>query len=86
VGWSRASPRLELLEIRLSVAIPPHRRCAADAIRGHRDGHAVLDAAICASSFLCTRIFCRTGAVSKPPAKPSGFIPGWDWGGAAAVL
>jgi hypothetical protein len=38
VGWSRASPHLELLEIRLSAEIPPHQRLAAGAIRGHRDG------------------------------------------------
>jgi hypothetical protein len=45
-------------------------------IRGHRDDHAMLDAKISASSFICARIFCSSGATSKRPAKPSGFIPG----------
>jgi hypothetical protein len=66
--WSRVSPRHELLEIQISAALPPHRRLPAGAIRGHWDGHAVLDAAICASSFLYARIFCRSGATSKPLA------------------
>jgi hypothetical protein len=86
VGWCNACPSLEPLEIRLFTALPPHRPLAADAIRGHRDGHAVLDGAFCASPFLCTRIFYSFGMASKPPAQPSGFIPGWDWGGAATVL
>jgi hypothetical protein len=41
VGWCCARPRLDLLEIRLSTALPPHRCLAADAIQGQMDGHAV---------------------------------------------
>jgi hypothetical protein len=33
--------------------------------------------------FLNTRIFCRAAATMKPPAQPSGFVPGWDLGGTA---
>jgi hypothetical protein len=56
------------------------------AIQGQKDGHAVLDASFCASSFLCVRIFDNVSAASKPPVQPSGFVPGWDWGGAAGML
>jgi hypothetical protein len=66
--------------------LPPIRPLAADAIRGHKDGHAVLADASCASLFLCSRIFCSSRTASKSPAQPSGFVPGWDWGGAAVVL
>jgi hypothetical protein len=86
VGWCSTGPSLEPLVIRLFTTLPPHRPLAADAIRGHRDGHTMLDGAFCVSPFLCMRIFCSSGTASKPPAQPSGFIPGWDWGGAAAVL
>jgi hypothetical protein len=58
----------------------------AAAIHGQKDGHAVLDASFCASPFLCVRIFGSVSAASKPPAQPSGFVPGWDWGGAAGTL
>jgi hypothetical protein len=33
--WRSTSPRLEILEIRLFAALPPHRRLATGAIRGH---------------------------------------------------
>jgi hypothetical protein len=46
----------------------------------------VLDAEMCASFFLYARIFSRFAVASRPLAQPSGFIPGWDWGGAAASL
>jgi hypothetical protein len=36
--------------------------------------------------FLYERIFCRIWAATKSPAKPSGFVPGLDWGGAASTL
>jgi hypothetical protein len=81
VGWRSASPRLE---IRLSTALPTHRPLPAGAIRGHRGVHTVLDATICASFFLCERIFCRSGAAPKP--QPSGVVPGWDWGGTAVLI
>jgi hypothetical protein len=45
----------------------------------------VLDAEMCASFFLYARIFYRS-TVASPPAQPSGFVPGWDWGGAAVAL
>jgi hypothetical protein len=32
------------------------------------------------------RIFSSDGAAVKSPAQPSGFVPGWDWGGAALLL
>jgi hypothetical protein len=32
------------------------------------------------------RIFGSVSAASKPPAQPSGFNPGWDWGGATGTL
>jgi hypothetical protein len=86
VGWCSVGPSLEPLEIRLSTALPPLRPLAAVAIRGHKDGHAVLAVASCASLFLCSRIFCSFRTASKPPAQPSGFVPGWDWGGVAMVL
>jgi hypothetical protein len=35
--------------------------------------------------FLCERIFCSVAAATKPPAQPSGFIPGWDSGGAVVT-
>jgi hypothetical protein len=25
------------------------------------------------------------GGIEAPPVQPSGFVPGWDWGGATAV-
>jgi hypothetical protein len=68
VGWCSAGPSLKPLEIRLFTTLPPHRTLAADTIRDHRDGHAVLDVVFCASPFLYTRIFCSSGTVSKPPA------------------
>jgi hypothetical protein len=76
----------ELPEIRLSAASSPRRRLVAAAIQGQKDGHAVLDASFCASSFLCVRIFGSVSAASKTPAQPSGFVPGWDWGGAAGMV
>jgi hypothetical protein len=76
----------ELPEIRLSAASSPRRQLVAAAIQGQKDGHAVLDASFCASSFLCVRIFGSVSAASMPPAQPSGFLPGWDWGGAAGML
>jgi hypothetical protein len=35
---------------------------------------------------LCERIFCSNSAASRSPAKPSGFVTGLDWGGAASSL
>jgi hypothetical protein len=32
------------------------------------------------------RIFSSDGAATKSPAQPSGFVLGWDWGGAALLL
>jgi hypothetical protein len=59
----------------------------AVAIQGLRVCHAALDDDEVASSFLlCARIFSRVAAATKPPAQPSGCVPGWDWGGAAASL
>jgi hypothetical protein len=46
----------------------------------------MLDAEMCASLFLFARIFSRSAVASRSPAQPSGFVPGWDWGGAAAAL
>jgi hypothetical protein len=50
------------------------------------DVHAVLDASICVSLLLCVRIFSLTSMASKLPVQPSGLVPGWNWGGASAVL
>jgi hypothetical protein len=49
-------------------------------------GLAVLDAKFCASVFFYVRIFTSDGAAAKSPTQPSGFAPGWDWGGAAPSL
>jgi hypothetical protein len=49
-------------------------------------GHAVLGAKFCASVFLYARIFSSDRAAVKPPAQPNGFVPSWDWGGAAPSL
>jgi hypothetical protein len=49
-------------------------------------GRAVLDTKICASSFLCERIFGSNKAAVKSPTQPSGFVSGWECGGAAASL
>jgi hypothetical protein len=46
----------------------------------------MLVAKICASFFLHERIFSSGKVALKPPAQPSGFVPGWDWGGAASPL
>jgi hypothetical protein len=35
---------------------------------------------------LYVRIFCRISAATRSPAKPSGFVPGLDWGGIASML
>jgi hypothetical protein len=72
-------------EIRLHAAISLRRPLPAAASHGHRVGHAALDDDIKVASlfFLCVRIFCGVAAASKPPAQPIGFVPGWDWGGAA---
>jgi hypothetical protein len=72
------------LEVRLSTALSLLRRLAAGATRGHRDGHAMLDAEMCTSFVLYARIFRRSVVASRPPAQPSGFVPDWDWGGGAA--
>jgi hypothetical protein len=63
------------------------RHQAAVAICGHKVGRAALDAMVGASFFvLCVRIFCSSSAASRSPAKPSGFVPGLDWGGAVLSL
>jgi hypothetical protein len=49
-------------------------------------GHAMLDAKFCASSFLYKRIFGSGKTAVKSPAQPSGFVPGWEWGGPAPSL
>jgi hypothetical protein len=36
--------------------------------------------------FLSARIFSRAAVATKPPAQPTGCVPGWDWGGSAASL
>jgi hypothetical protein len=78
---------LELLEIWLHVALPLRWRAAAIAISGHKVGRAALDAMVGASFFvLCVRIFCSNSAASRSPTKPSGLVPGLDWGGAALSL
>jgi hypothetical protein len=78
---------LELLEIWLPAALPLRWRAAAVAICGHKVGRAALDAMVGASFFfLCVRIFCSNSAASMSPVKPSGFVPGLDWGGAASSL
>jgi hypothetical protein len=38
--------------------------------KGQKDGHAVLDTKVCASFFLCERIYGTVSAASKPPAQP----------------
>jgi hypothetical protein len=76
----------ELLVIRLSTAIAQRQPRPAAAIHGQMGVHAVLDAKICASFFLVERIFCSGKVTLKPLAQPSGFVPGWDWGGATAPL
>jgi hypothetical protein len=75
----------ELLEFRLSTALPPRQRFPATAICGHRDGRDVLVAFDCESSLLLVRSFCPASAASKPPVQPSGFVPAWNWGGAATA-
>jgi hypothetical protein len=65
--WASSGFFWESLEVRLSMALPPLRRLAAGATRGHRDGHAVLDAEMCASVFLYARIFYRS-TVASPRA------------------
>jgi hypothetical protein len=78
---------LELLEIWLPAALPLRWRAAAVAICGHKVGRAALDAMVGASFFvLCVRIFGRISAASRSPAKPSGFVPGLDWGSTASTL
>jgi hypothetical protein len=75
------------MEIWLLAALPLRWREAAVAICGHKVGRAVLNAMVGASFFvLCERIFCSNSAASRSPAKPSGFVPGLDWGGAASSL
>jgi hypothetical protein len=50
-------------------------------------GRAALNAMVGASFFvLCMRIFRSNSAASRSPAKPSGFVPNLDWGGAALSL
>jgi hypothetical protein len=68
----------ELLVIRLSTETSPRRPLRAAAIHGQKGGHVVLDVKICASVFLLERIFCSSKVALKPPAQPSGFVPGWD--------
>jgi hypothetical protein len=65
----------------------PLRRLLAAANHGHRVGHAALDDddEVASSFFLCERIFCSVAVASKSPAQPTGFVPDWDWGGAAVT-
>jgi hypothetical protein len=75
-------------EIRLLAASSMWQTLLAVAIQGHRVGHAALDDDDEVSSIflLRARIFSRAAAATKPPAQPSGCVPGQDWGGAAASL
>jgi hypothetical protein len=46
----------------------------------------MLDTKICTSFFLLERIFCSGKVALKPLIQPSGFVPGWDWGGTTTPL
>jgi hypothetical protein len=76
------------LEIRLLAVSSLRRTLLAVAIQGHRVGHATLDDddEVASTFLLCARIFSRAAAATEPPAQPSGYVPGWDRGGAAASL
>jgi hypothetical protein len=65
-------------EFRLLAASSLRRTLLAVAIQGHRVGHAVLDDndEVASTFLLCARIFSRAAAATKPPAQPSGFVPG----------
>jgi hypothetical protein len=73
---------LELLEVRLPAVLHLRRRCAVVAIFGQRNGCAALIAMVGASFVFLYRV----SATTRSPAKPSGFVPGLDWGGAASML
>jgi hypothetical protein len=73
-------------EIRLFQAFHQRRRCAVAATRGHKDGRSLLGTMLSASSFLGVRIFHSFIAASRPPAQPSGLVPGRHWGGAGVNL
>jgi hypothetical protein len=66
---------------------PLEIRLLAAATHGHRVGHAALDddGEVASSYFLFVRIFCSIAVASMSPAQPSGFVPGWDWGGATVT-
>jgi hypothetical protein len=80
-----AGPLWEPLEFRLSTVLHPLRQGHATVSLGHRCGRAVLDAQRCASLLLFVRSFSQASPASKPPIRPSGFVPGRNWGGAGAA-
>jgi hypothetical protein len=78
---------LELLEVWLTVALHLRRRCASIAIFRHKIGCAALVAMVGTSFvFVCVNFFCRIWVATRSPAKPSGFVPVLDWGGATSTL
>jgi hypothetical protein len=92
VAWSLpwtarvgVGPLREPLEFWLSTVFHPRRRGHATASRGHRSGRAVLDALRCASLLLFMRSFSPASSASKPPVRPSGFVPSQNWGGVGAA-
>jgi hypothetical protein len=74
-------------EIQLLTAISLRRPLPTAANHGHRVGLAALDDDVEVASlfFLCERIFCSVAAATKPPAQPSGLVPGWNWGDAVVT-
>jgi hypothetical protein len=72
----------ELLEFLLPASLK-WWPVAAAAIHGQKGGLAALEADSCLIIFvLCERIFHGLGLALKPPAQPSGFVPGCYKGGA----
>jgi hypothetical protein len=74
----------ELLEFLLPAASLKWWPVVAAATHGQKGGLAALEADNCSSMFfiLCERIFHCLGLALKPPAQPSGFVPGCCRGGA----
>jgi hypothetical protein len=68
-------PLWEPLEFWISLTFLPRQRCLATATRGHRNGHAELVALNCKSLLLFMRSFSPASPASKPPVRPSGFVP-----------
>jgi hypothetical protein len=67
-AWASDGFLREPLEFQLSAAHHPRWRCPATVTRGHRNGHAVLDAHDCGSLLLCVRSLIYASAASKPPS------------------